>query len=79
MRTESVYLVLRVSEGDIRMVDAYYDELALDASMDQSPPTPEERIELEKLTALSERLKAMTREEMLALRARRLHQLRRVE
>ena len=47
--TDSVYIVLRVSEGDIRMVDAYYDELALDASMDRSPPTPEERIDLEKI------------------------------
>jgi hypothetical protein len=60
-------------------VDAYYYELALEASQDRSPPTPDEQVELAKLTALCERLKAMTREEKLALRARRLRQLRRFE
>jgi hypothetical protein len=74
-----VDLVLRISEDDVRIVEAYYDELALEASRDRSPPTPEEQIELEKLAASSERLKAMTRPEMLALRARRLRQLRRFE
>jgi len=74
-----VELVLRISEGDVRIVEAYYDELALEASRDRSPPTPEEQIELEKLAASSERLKAMSRSEIHALRARRLRQLRRFE
>jgi len=74
-----VDLVLRISEGDVRIVEAYYDELALEASRDRSPPTPEEQIELEKLAASSERLKAMSRSEIHALRARRLRQLRRFE
>jgi len=77
--SKRVDLALRISEGDIRIVDAYYDELALEASQDRSPPTPEEQVELEKLAVSSERLKAMTRQEMLALRARRLRQLRRFE
>ena len=74
-----VGLVLRVTEGDIRMVEAYYHELALEASQDRSPPTPEEQVALKKLAASSERLKAMTREELLAERARRLRQRRRLE
>src|SRR6185369_5986184 len=55
--SEGVDLALRISEGDIRIVDAYYDELALEASQDRSPPTPEEQVELEKLAVSSERLK----------------------
>jgi len=77
--SDGVDLVLRISEGDVRIVDAYYDELALEASRDRSPPTPEEQVELDKLAASSERLKTMTRAEMLVLRARRLRQLRRFE
>ena len=75
----NVGLVLRVTEGDIRMVEAYYHELALEASQDKSPPTPEEQVALQKLAASFERLKAMTREELLAERARRLRQHRRLE
>jgi hypothetical protein len=75
----NVDLVLRVTEGDIRMVEAYYHELALEASQDRSPPTLEEQIALKKLAASFERLKAMTREELLAERARRLRQRRRLE
>lgn len=74
-----VDLALRVSEGDIRIVDAYLAELALEASQDGSPPTPEEQIAADKLAASFERLKAMTREEMLAERVRRLRQRRRFE
>lgn len=69
---------LGISEGDIRIVDAYFYELALDASEDQSPPTPEEKTEIAKLAASFERLKAMTREEMLAERVRRLRRSRRL-
>ena len=73
----NVGLVLRVTESDIRMVEAYYHELALEASQDRSPPTPEEQVALKKLAPSFERLKAMTREELLAERARRLGQRRR--
>jgi predicted P-loop ATPase/GTPase len=69
-------LVITVSEDDVRIVDAYYYELALDASKDPSPPTPEEQIELAKLAASFERLKAMTHEEMLEERERRLRRRR---
>lgn len=78
-RFGNVGLVLRVTEGDIRMVETYYHELALEASQDRSPPTPEEQVALKKLEASFERLKAMTREELLAERARRLHQRQRLE
>ena len=70
--SEGADLAVRISEGDLRIVDAYYYELALEASQDRSPPTPEDQVELAKLTASSERLKSMTREERLALRAHRL-------
>lgn len=46
-------------------MDAYHYELALDASKDRSPPTPEEPSERGKLATSFERLKAMTCEEML--------------
>jgi hypothetical protein len=78
-RFGNVGLVVRVTESDIRMVESYYHELALEASQDKSPPTPEEQVTLQKLAASFERLKAMTREELLAERARRLRQRRRLE
>jgi hypothetical protein len=34
--------VFGVSEADVRMVDAFYYELAMDAANDPSPPTPAE-------------------------------------
>ena len=70
-------LVLGASEADIRLVDAYFHELALDASNDPSPPTREEQIANAESVAAFERLKAMTPDELRAERARRIQERRR--
>jgi hypothetical protein len=79
---------LGISNDDIRIVAVYLYQLSLDASDDPSlpmyeddpsSPTPEEKAEVEKLAASFERLKKMTREEMLAERSRRLRRPHRLE
>jgi hypothetical protein len=77
--SDHVDLVLGISEGDIRIVDAYHYQLALDASQDRSSPTLEEQIEVGKLAASFARLQAMTHEQMLAERVRRLRRRRRLD
>src|SRR5437868_2617291 len=64
--------VLGISECDLNIVNAFYHELAVDASQDPSPLTAAELVELESLDASLSRLKSMSREELLAERARRL-------
>lgn len=71
--------VLGISEGDVRVVDAFYHELALDASKDPSPLTAEEEAAELRMVASFERLKSMTREELLALREHRLRERRRLD
>ena len=73
---EGADLVLGVSEADIRMVDAFFHEVALDASEDKSPLTPAELLADAESVAAFERLKAMTPEEQRAERARRLRERR---
>ena len=63
--------VVGVSERDLRVVDAYYHHLALDASEDPAPPTATEQVQLAAIRAHNDRLLAMTPEDMLAERARR--------
>ena len=47
-----------VPERDARMVDAFFQQLALDASEDRSPPTPEEQENIDAIAAFTERLMA---------------------
>ena len=75
--SETSDLVLGVSEADIRLVDAFHHELALEASADKSPPTRAEQLANAELAASFERLKAMTPEELRAERARRLRERQR--
>lgn len=70
-------LVLGVSEADFRLVDAFFYELALDASNDPSPPTREEQAANAALAASFARLKAMSPDELRVERARRLAERRR--
>lgn len=63
--------VIGTSEEDLRVLDAYYHHLALDASEDPSPPTAAEQAQLDTIRAHNDRLLAMTPEDMLAERARR--------
>jgi hypothetical protein len=45
-----------VGERDLRILDAFFHELALDASNDPTPNTPEEQAEDDALMAWAERL-----------------------
>lgn len=45
-----------VSEQDIRIVDAYFQELALEASEDDSPPTPAEQEDLDAIASFVDSL-----------------------
>ena len=45
-----------VSEQDIRIVDAFFQELALDASEDPSPPTAEEQENIDAIAAFVDKL-----------------------
>jgi hypothetical protein len=65
-------LVLGVSEADFRLVDAFYQELALEASNDPSAPTREEQTANAESAKSFARLKAMTPDELRAERARRI-------
>ncbi len=64
--------VLGVTAGELRMVDAFFHELALEAAADPRPPTPAEQIAVDNLRARFERLKAMKPEEADAERERLL-------
>jgi hypothetical protein len=64
--------VLGVTAGELRMVDAFFHEVALEAAADPRPPTPAEQLAVDNLRARFERLKAMTPEEEAAERQRLL-------
>jgi len=71
--------VLGISEGDIRMVDAFYHELAVDDSEAETPPTADEEAAELRLAGSFDQLKTMTRAELLALQQQRLRERRRRE
>ncbi len=64
--------VLGVTAGELRMVDGFFHELALDDAADPRPPTPAEQVAIGNLRARFERLKAMTPEEAIVERERLL-------
>ncbi|MCA9674152.1 MAG: hypothetical protein KC464_03840 [Myxococcales bacterium] len=51
-------LLLAVEERDLRLLDAFFHELALDASNDPTPNTPEEQAEDDAMMAWAQRLMA---------------------
>ncbi len=61
---------LEVSPAELRIVDAFFYELALEAAEDSSPPTPREQLAIDNLRARFARLQAMTPEEEEAERQR---------
>ncbi len=63
--------VLGVSERDLRLVDAFYHHLGVEASEDPSPPTAEEQESIDWLGEQFAKLQAMTPEELDALREER--------
>lgn len=63
--------VLGIAERDLRLVDAFFHHLGIDASEDPSPATPEEQESIDWLRERFEHLQAMSPEELLALRAER--------
>jgi hypothetical protein len=69
-------LALGVSEADIRLVDAFYHEVALEASNDRAPATHEEQAANAALAESFARLNAMTPDELRAERARRREERR---
>jgi hypothetical protein len=64
--------VFGVTTGELRTVDAFFYELAIDAAEDPRPPTSAEQVAVDNLRARFERLKAMTAEEAAAERERLL-------
>jgi len=66
--------VIGVTAGELRMVDALFHELALEAAADPRPPTPDEQRAVEYLRRRFEQLKAMSPEEE-AMERERLLQL----
>ena len=69
---DNMDLILGVSETDVRLVDALYHELALDASNARTPASRAERDANAESAASFARLKAMTPDELSAERARRM-------
>ncbi len=65
---------LDVSPAELRIVDAFFYELALEAAEDPSPPNPREQLAIDNLRARFERLQAMTPEEQEAERQRLLRE-----
>jgi len=61
---------LDLSSAELRILDAFFYELALEAAEDPSPPTPREQLAIDNLGARFERLQAMTPEEQAAERQR---------
>jgi len=59
-------LVLGVSEADFRLVEAFYNELALEASNDPSPPTRGGAGRNAELVESFARLTSMTPDELRA-------------
>jgi len=65
---------LDVSSAELRIVDAFFNELALEAAEDPSPPSPREQLAIDNLRARFERLQAMTPEEEEVERQRLLRE-----
>lgn len=59
-----------VTTGELRIVDAFFYELARDAAEDPRPPTGMEQPAIDDLRTRFERLKAMSTEELDAERTR---------
>lgn len=74
---ECVDPVLGISERDLRLVDAFYHNLGVQASEDSSPPTEEEQESIDWLGEQFARLQAMSPEELDALREERARARRR--
>jgi hypothetical protein len=70
--------MLGVTSGELRIVDAFIHELALEAAEDPSPPTAEEQLAIDDLRERFERLQRMTPEEEEAERQRLLAMDRRL-
>lgn len=68
---ECIDPVLGISERDLRLVDAFYHNLGVQASEDPSPPTVEEQDSIDWLGEQFAKLQAMTPEELDALREER--------
>ncbi|KAB2899469.1 MAG: hypothetical protein F9K40_10255 [Kofleriaceae bacterium] len=64
--------MLGVTSGELRIVDAFFHELALEAAEDASPPTAAEQLAIDDLRERFERLQRMTPEEEEAERQRLL-------
>ena len=64
--------VFGLTAGELRMVDAFLYEVAMEAAMDPRPPTADELEAIEDLRVRAERLKSMTPEELAAERERQL-------
>jgi len=67
---EDVDPVFGLTTGELRMVDAFFYELAIEAANDPRPPTADELEAIDDLRMRAERLKAMTPEELESERAR---------
>jgi hypothetical protein len=64
-------MTCELPEADLRLLDAINHELALDASNDPRPSTPEEDEAVAELLASARRMKSMTREQVLQERLAR--------
>lgn len=72
--------IFGLSERDLRLLDAYYHELAIQASEAPRPNTPDEDLDDEWLLDRARQRAAMTRDELTALRSsRRGPRVRRIE
>lgn len=70
MADEEIDPVFGLTPGELRMVDAFFYELAMDAANDPRPPTAAEVEAIADLRARADHLKAMTPEELEAERER---------
>jgi hypothetical protein len=59
-----------LTSGEWRVVDAFFNELAIEAAEDPRPPTADEQLAIDDLCARAERLKTMSPDELEAERAR---------
>lgn len=74
---ECIDPVLGISERDLRLVDAFYHNLGVQASEDPSPPTAEEQESIDWLGEQFAKLQAMTPGELDVLREERARARRR--
>jgi hypothetical protein len=57
-----------IAEGDLRILESYYAELALDAAKDPTPPGPEEQAEVDQIMEHLRWLKSATPDEVARVR-----------